>query len=156
MRDLKFIVFAIIINSTLSLSYGQQLDCSVPKEYIIDSIFNGQNSKYLRGDIKEISFCVVSKNAEFQGGNIEKFRDWVLDNIDSKKFHTDSVVHGKLNFLFTITSEGKLEDLIIAKGLSSKIDSEVYRVINTSPNWTPAKQRGKKTDQLFSLLIVIN
>ena len=153
MRDLIFIIFILIVSHTLS--YGQQADCSVPKEYIVDSIIDGQNIKYLRDNINKISFCVVSKSAEFQGGNIEKFRDWVMNNIDYKKFSTDSVIQGKLNFLFMINSAGKMSDLIISQGLSHKIDKEVYCVINSSPEWKPAKQGGKKTNQLFGLPIMI-
>jgi len=151
---MRYIVFILLLK--YSLSFGQQINCSIPKEYLTDSIIDGQNIKYLKGDIKEVTFCVVEKSAKFQGGNIFKFREWVLNHIDYNNFSKESVIGGKLNFLFTIDSTGKMSDLIISKGLSHEIDKEFYRIISSSPDWTPAKQRRKDASQLFGLSIIIN
>ena len=153
LNKMRYILLILMFN--YSFSFGQQINCSIPKEYITDSIIEGQNIKYLKKDIKEVKFCVVEKSAKFQGGDIFKFREWVMKNIDYNNFSSDSIIGGKLNFLFTINSSGKMSDLIISKGINNKIDKEVYRVISSSPDWTAAKQGQKKICQLFGLLIRI-
>ncbi len=150
----RIIVILLLLISTFA--FGQQVDCSIPKEYITDSIINGQSIKYLKRDIKNVNFCVVDKNAEFQGGDIFKFKEWVMKNIDYRNISIDSTTNDfKLNFLFTISSDGKMTDVIIAKGMNQKVDQEIYKVICSSPDWIPAKQGNKKVNQLNSLLIIL-
>jgi protein TonB len=44
---------------------------------------------------------------------------------------------------FIVNTDGNLQDVVIAKGLSPEYDQEVLRVALSMPNWIPGSQSGK-------------
>jgi len=59
----------------------------------------------------------------------------------------------KIEIAFLVTSEGKIQNIQILKGISPETDKEVINLIENSPDWTPAIQNGKNMDYKILLLV---
>ena len=65
-------------------------------------------------------------------------------------------VGGELIVTFIVDTSGKISNLSVKKGVSSKIDLEAARVIQSMPAWIPAQLHGEKVNSRFSLAMMIN
>ena len=81
--------------------------------------------------------------AEFPGGS-EGWVNYLSRNLRYPSQLKDSGITGQVILRFTITSKGKIEDIIVVKSLHPLFDKEAVRVISESPKWKPAEQLGKK------------
>jgi protein TonB len=99
--------------------------------------------------VKEPEFPLVEKNAQFQGGDLVKFREWVEKNLVYPTIAVENRIQGKVIVQFNIDSEGKLVDAKIFRGLEQSLDNEVLRVVNSSPDWEPAQVKGQPVKQQF-------
>ena len=77
--------------------------------------------------------------AKFNGEGIEKFGDFVNQNIDKSKI----TKAGKLVFSFTISETGEIKNIKILEFPNIEIATEYIRVIKLAPKWQPAKRGGK-------------
>ena len=53
-------------------------------------------------------------------------------------------VQGRVLVDFVIDKRGKVTDVKVIRGVSDALDAEAVRVISASPDWKPARVRGKK------------
>lgn len=60
-------------------------------------------------------------------------------------------IQGQVIVQFTVTSEGKIQDPVIRRGLGGGCDEEVIRVVNGMPDWIPARRDGKNVATIFTL-----
>jgi len=95
-------------------------------------------------------FVVVEEPATFQGGNINKFREYVVSQF---KYSEGVDTSGKVIVQFVINTKGKVTDIKILRGLDPDIDNEIIRILKNSPLWVPGKQAGKPVKQQFVLQI---
>lgn len=98
----------------------------------------------------------VDDIAQFRGGNINDFRNYVAEN-----FKADSAfmkgVSGKIIIQFVINTSGKVQNVEVLRSCGNqKLDNEGARVIKSSPTWTPAKIQGKCVKEQFVIPIIIN
>ena len=90
----------------------------------------GEDEVYLSGDLTE---------ATFQGGDLNKFYDYIIKNFDTKTVGKK----GQLIFSFTINDIKKIKNIRVVKDLGGTSALEVIRVLRASPKWEPAKRGGK-------------
>lgn len=98
-----------------------------------NSVFSqiaGEDEVYLDGDKVE---------AKFQGGDLNKFADFVLANLDKSKIEKE----GQLICAFVINELGELKNIRIVKDLGGESAMEMIRVLRLSPKWQPATRNGK-------------
>jgi hypothetical protein len=112
---MKKIVSIIVLFFTFNLSHAQ---------------LGGEDEVYLSGDLTE---------ATFQGGDLNKFYDYIIKNFDTKTVEKK----GQLIFSFTINEKGEVKNIRVVKDLGGTSALEVIRVLRTSPKWEPAKRGGK-------------
>jgi periplasmic protein TonB len=55
----------------------------------------------------------------------------------------DITDQGTIYVRFVVTSKGAITDVSIARGISPDMDKEAMRVVQSMPNWTPGKHRGR-------------
>jgi protein TonB len=60
---------------------------------------------------------------------------------------------GKVFVQFVINKDGSISDVVAIKGIGAGCDEEAVRIIQSSPQWTPGKQRGKPVKQRMVLPI---
>ena len=95
-------------------------------------------------------YVFVDEPAEFPGG-MPKFYEYVNSNF---KYPSKKQKHGKIFVRIAIDTTGfimpnetkimKANNENLPSGIHDTYDPEVIRVVNSSPAWTSARQRGKK------------
>jgi|LakMenEpi03Aug12_release.lakeMendotaPanAssembly.Ray.scaffolds.fasta_scaffold725124_2 hypothetical protein len=104
-------------------------------------------------------FLIVDEPAQFPGG-LTKFYGYVKANL---KHPTKKQKHGRIMVRFAIDTTGlimpdetkvlKAYNENLAEGIHETYDPEIIRLVNASPAWITARQRGKKVRQEMRLPI---
>lgn len=90
----------------------------------------GEDEVYLSGELTD---------ATFQGGDLNKFYDYIVKNFDTKTVEKK----GQLIFSFTINDKGEVKNIRVVKDLGGTSALEIIRILRASPKWEPAKRGGK-------------
>ena len=88
------------------------------------------------------TFVEVEVMPQFRGGDINKFRDWVQKKTKYPETATINGIHGKVYITFIVENDGTVSNVKVAKGVDPLIDDEALKTVESSPKWTPGKQRG--------------
>ena len=131
-------------------------------------------------DLEKEVFYVVEEMPTFMGSEDPiEFRKYIAQNLKYPREAAEHGVCGKVIIKFIVTSEGKVEipdqekmakiegkaidEVVVAAYRTLEEDDEepdpkyvemlkkeVIRVVSTSTNWEPGKQRGKNVNVIFS------
>lgn len=96
------------------------------------------------------------EQASFMGGNVETFRDWVVENIHYPAAAIETNIFGRVVVQFCVDSKGNVVEIKLVRELDPLVDEETIRVISSSPRWAPAKQGGRPVKQLFTIPFVFS
>jgi len=102
----------------------------------------------------EPALVFVEEQAAFQEGDTNDFREWVQKNLTYPPEAVKAGIFGRVTVQFTVNSAGKIGDIKIIRGVSPMLDKEAIRVLETSPDWIPAKAGGKNVKQQFVIPVV--
>jgi TonB family protein len=105
---------------------------------------------------REFVYYFVDKQAQFQGGNLETFREWIENNLIYPPDAKEKGIFGRVTVQFTVNSKGKACDAVILRGVDPSLDKEVLRILQVSPEWTPAENDGKKVAQQFVMPVIFS
>jgi hypothetical protein len=83
-------------------------------------------------------------------GGLNNFYSFIKEN-----YKIPNKLSGDIQASFVIGKDGRLNEILITKGLKPKFDKELIRVLNLSPKWLPAEIWGKKTSILYNFFISI-
>jgi TonB family protein len=97
----------------------------------------------------ENGYAFVDKQAQFQGGDIDKFREWVQKNVVYPPEAIKNGMFGRVTVQFSIDSKGKIGNIKVLRGVVPTLDNAALQVLQTSPEWIPAQKDGKNVKQLF-------
>ena len=86
---------------------------------------------------------LVEKKPSFNGGGLDAFTKWVDKNKVYPQTAKKAGIQGRVTVNFIIDSKGQVRDVKVERGVDKALDDEAVRVISSSPNWTPALQRGE-------------
>lgn len=103
---------------------------------------------------KDVAHLTPEKNATFNGKGLEAFADYIAKNV---KYPADAVKNkeqGKVYIQFVVDEKGKVKDVAVLRGVSTSLDNEALRVVKTSPDWTPAQDKGATVKQIFTLPVI--
>ncbi len=95
-------------------------------------------------------FVSVEDMPQFEGGDINKFRTWVLQNLKYPPVAAENGISGKVYVQFVVNSKGKVVNAEVIRGVDPALNQEALRVVDSSPKWTPGKQRGKPVKVRFT------
>lgn len=101
-----------------------------------------------------IPFAIVQEKPSFMGGGPEKFRSWVNKNLVYPRSAMENGVQGRVMIQFTVGVDGYLKNVKVLRGVDSSLDKEAVRVVQSSPKWTPGKQRDKAVPVVYNFPIV--
>ena len=76
-------------------------------------------------------------------GGIAGLTNYMIQNLKYPTAAKEAKVQGMVVISFIVTSEGKVENVEVLRGIGSGCDEEAVRVISQSGTWTPAKKEGK-------------
>jgi TonB family protein len=104
--------------------------------------------------IPEEVFYVVEDMPKFNNGDPAiEFRKYITQNLRYPKEEAEKGISGRVIVQFTVNADGSVSDAEVVNGSSPGLDNEAIRVVESSPSWTPGKQRGKAVAVKFTFPI---
>jgi len=102
---------------------------------------------------EEEIFVVVEDMPTFRGGDVNKFREWVQQRIKYPQIAAENGIQGKVFIMFVVEPDGSVSNVTILRGVDPALDNEAKRVVESSPKWSPGKQRGAPVRVRFSITV---
>jgi TonB family protein len=99
-----------------------------------------------------IVYIMVDEMPEFPGGDAELFK-WLYETIKYPAEAKEKGIQGKVILRFIVTSEGKVENVSVVRGVDPLLDNEAVRAMNLCPEWIPGKMKGKPVNIYYSVPI---
>ncbi len=99
------------------------------------------------------AYTFVDQMPEFPGGD-KALMEFLRKNINYPQ--TDSMIRGKVLIRFTVNEDGKVDDIVVLRGLRPDFDLEAVRVVSRLPKFIPGRQQGKPVRVFFNLPVVFN
>ena len=98
-------------------------------------------------------FVKVEEMPTFQGGDLNKFRNWVQSKVRFPQIAQENGISGRVLLMFVIERDGSLTNIQVLQTPDSSLSDEAIRVLKTSPKWTPGKQRNQSVRVKYTLPI---
>lgn len=98
-------------------------------------------------------FVAVERMPIFQGGNIQTFKTWVMNQIKYPVEAQKKKIEGRVLVRFVVNSNGKVSSIKVVESPNRLLSEEVVSIVESSPDWTPGMQRGKNVNVAFHLPI---
>jgi periplasmic protein TonB len=127
------------------------LDVEMTEETKVEQI-EIKHEKEEAEDIDQI-FTIVEEVAEPIGGNTA-FYKYVRDNMKYPALARRMNVSGRVFCEFIVNRDGTIQDVKVVRGIGAGCDEEAIRVLQGSPPWKPAKQRGKAVRSRFHMPLI--
>ncbi|MBK6266762.1 energy transducer TonB [Marivirga sp. S37H4] len=80
---------------------------------------------------------------EYINNGLDGFYKYLANEINYPRKEQRMGIDGKVYLTFIIEKDGSLTDIKVLKGVSEGLDQEAIRVLESSPEWSPGKQRGQ-------------
>ena len=105
--------------------------------------YEGQDDEWL----------AVEEMPTFMGGDINTFRNWVMHNIRYPEEATKKGAEGNVVVNFCVGKDGYIKEsrITVLESPDKLLSDEVIRVLKSSPQWTPGKQKGNPVVVQFTL-----
>ena len=101
-----------------------------------------------------IPFALVEEKPKFQGGDANTFSKWVSSHLDYPEIAKENGVSGRVMVQFTVNPNGTVSDVKVLRGVDPSLDKEAVRVIQSSPKWTPGKQRDRAVKVTYQFPVI--
>lgn len=96
-------------------------------------------------------FLIAETMPSFQGGDLNKFRAWVQQNIRFPQIALENGIQGRVVLSFVIEKDGRLTNIQVLQSPDRSLSDEAIRVLNKSPKWSPGKQRNQVVRVKYTL-----
>lgn len=103
---------------------------------------------------EEEIFVIVEDMPSFQGGDINKFREFINKNLRYPEIAAENGIQGRVILSFVVEPNGRVSNVRILRGVDPALDKEAIRVVESSPKWQPGMQRGKPVRVSFNIPII--
>ncbi len=100
---------------------------------------------------EEEVFTITEKRAIFNGGS-DAWSKYLEENLTYPETKVAGVA-GRVYLSFVVDKEGRVANPKLEKGIHPTYDQEALRVLVNSPNWIPAKQRGREVNSRVAVAI---
>lgn len=101
-----------------------------------------------------IPFMMVEEKPSFMGGGPNEFSSWVGKHMEYPESARENGVQGRVMLQFTVGADGKVKNVKVLRGIDSSLDKEAIRVVQSSPKWTPGKQRDKAVSVVYNFPVI--
>jgi len=104
--------------------------------------------------VDEEVFYIVEEMPTFNGGEpATEFRKYIGQNLQYPEAAKENGTEGRVIIQFAVNKKGEVVDAIVVRSVDPDLDKEAVRVVMSSPDWEPGKQRGKAVKILFTFPI---
>jgi periplasmic protein TonB len=100
------------------------------------------------------AFLIVEEMPRFMGGDINKFRQWVMRRAIYPEEAIDNNIKGTVVVTFIVEKDGSVSNVKVVKGVHPLLDEEAIKVISSSPRWSPGLQRGQAVRVRYSIALI--
>jgi TonB family protein len=131
---------------------------SIPVKFVLDKapvkqdVIAKDSVDRLR-DAENIAFIIVEEMPVFQGGDIDKFVNWAQTHVKYPYEAMEKSLSGTVEVSFIVNKKGQVENVNVAKSADPVLDKAAVDVVNSSPEWTPGKQKGHEVKVSFRIPI---
>ena len=101
-----------------------------------------------------IPFQLVEVKPSFQGGDANTFSAWVNQHLEYPEIARENGVQGRVMLQFTVNPDGSVSNVVVVRGVDPSLDQEAVRVIQSSPKWTPGRQRDRAVKVTYTFPVV--
>ncbi|MBR6183812.1 outer membrane transport energization protein TonB [Bacteroidales bacterium WCE2004] len=101
-----------------------------------------------------IPFALVEEKPKFQGGDAKTFSAWVSQHLEYPEIAKENGVSGRVVVEFTVMPDGKVANVKLLRGVDPSIDKEAIRVVQSSPKWTPGRQRDRAVKVTYQFPVI--
>ena len=101
-----------------------------------------------------IPFALVEEKPKFQGGDAKTFSTWVSQHLEYPEIAKENGVSGRVVVEFTVMPDGKVANVKLLRGVDPSIDKEAIRVVQSSPKWTPGRQRDRAVKVTYQFPVI--
>jgi TonB family protein len=103
---------------------------------------------------EEEIFYIVEEMPTFNGGEPPmEFRKFIEQQLNYPESAIEKGIEGRVIVQFKVDEKGKVVDAVVLRSVDPALDKEAIRLVNSSPDWTPGKQRGQAVKVLFTFPI---
>lgn len=108
---------------------------------------------------EEIEEEEIFVNAEvmptFQGGDLSKFRNWVMDNVKYPQIALENGIQGNVVVSFVVEKDGKISRINVLQSPDKTLTEATLAVLDKANKlkngWKPGKQRNKPVRVTYTL-----
>lgn len=124
-------------------------DTKIETEFTFVDFDNFENVEIAPIEIQEEEieeeeiFMRAEEMPTFQGGDITKFREWVMRRFRYPAIAQENGIQGKVTLQFVVEKDGSVTNIQVLQTPDPVLSDEVVRVVNDSPKWKPGKQRNE-------------
>jgi protein TonB len=93
----------------------------------------------------------AEKMPSFQGGDLNKFRNWVQSKLKYPKIAQENGISGRVTLAFVIEKDGTLTGIQVMQSPDKSLSEEAIRVVSSSPKWSPGMQRNQPVRVRYQL-----
>ena len=101
-----------------------------------------------------IPFMLVEERPTFNGGDANDFSKWVNARLVYPEIARENGVEGRVTLQFTISKDGRLEDVTVLNTPDQTLADEAVRVVSSSPRWTPGRQRDRAVKVSYTFPVI--
>ena len=96
----------------------------------------------------------VEEKPTFNGGDANEFSKWVNSRLVYPELAKENGIEGRVTLQFTISKEGRLENVKVLSAPDPSLAEEAVRVVSSSPKWTPGKQRDRAVKVSYTFPVI--
>ena len=103
--------------------------------------------------VEEEIFVTAEEMPTFQGGDLGKFRAWVMQHVKYPAIALENGIQGNVVVKFVVEKDGKLSNIQVLQSPDKTLSDAVVEVLQKSPTWKPAKHKNKLVRVTYTLPI---
>ncbi|MBO4341406.1 MAG: energy transducer TonB [Bacteroidales bacterium] len=101
-----------------------------------------------------IPFQLVEQKPSFNGGDANDFSKWVNSKLVYPEIAKENGVQGRVTLQFKVEANGKVTNVKVLRGVDPSLDAEAVRVVQSSPKWTPGRQRDRAVPVTYTFPVI--
>ena len=142
-------IIKIVVNSKKIESAGFEF----PEDWTKDFVFVPVESKSETemDDSAIIDSFAAEEQPLFRGQDAGAFRAWVMQNVNYPAIALENGIQGRVTLQFVIDKNGDLTDIKVLSSPDRSLADEAVRLLKSSEQWTPGKQRGRPVGVRFTI-----
>jgi periplasmic protein TonB len=150
-QEAKFIAPVVVdtVEEKVEIATTEQLIATNTNDQVVEEVVEETNQVV---EEEAPAFIVVEEMPIFPGGDAAMMK-YIADNIKYPQICKENNISGKVFVNFIINEQGKVDKVKVVRGVDPYLDKEAIRVIESLPDWTPGRQRGKAVRVQFTIPI---